>query len=115
MGIFLQSLYNLKVDDKTKKADASVEYRVTKDKETEPTLKFNVSPTRSAARRGNDPGKPNHAGIASARQVSNSAIAVTDKSAKQTITPTADFTVKPAPAVRRQPAGPAGEVKHSRL
>ena len=29
MGVFLQ-VYNLKVDDKTHKADASVEYRVTK-------------------------------------------------------------------------------------
>ena len=41
MGVFLQ-VYNLKVDDKTHKADASVEYRVMKDKDTEPTLKFNI-------------------------------------------------------------------------
>ena len=41
IGVFLQ-VYNLKVDDKTHKADASVEYRVTKDKETRPVLKFNI-------------------------------------------------------------------------
>ena len=40
MGVFLQ-VYNLKVDDKTHKPDASVEITVvTKNKDTEPTLKF---------------------------------------------------------------------------
>src|SRR6202044_2925829 len=41
MGVFLQ-IYNLKVDDKTHKSDASVQYRVMKDKVTEPVLKFDI-------------------------------------------------------------------------
>ena len=35
MGVFLQ-VYNLKVDEKTHKADASVQFRVLREKETEP-------------------------------------------------------------------------------
>ena len=42
MGIFLQ-VYNLKVDEKTHKADASVEYRVLAEKGTTPLLKFDVA------------------------------------------------------------------------
>src|ERR1700723_1263793 len=41
MGVFLQ-VYNLKVDDKTHKADASVQYRVTMDKENDPILKYDL-------------------------------------------------------------------------
>ena len=41
MGVFLQ-VYNLKVDDKTHKPDATVQYRVTKDKDTNPVLKFDL-------------------------------------------------------------------------
>ena len=41
MGVFLQ-VYNLKVDDKTHKSDATVQYRVMKDKTTEPVLKFDI-------------------------------------------------------------------------
>src|ERR1700722_18180009 len=41
VGVFLQ-VYNLKVDDKTHKPDASVEFRVTRDKESTPVLKFNI-------------------------------------------------------------------------
>src|SRR5713101_858329 len=41
MGVFLQ-VYNLKVDEKTHKADASVQFRVTREKETEPVLKFDL-------------------------------------------------------------------------
>ena len=39
MGVFLQ-VYNLKVDDKTHKADASVEYRVTKMGESDAPAQF---------------------------------------------------------------------------
>ena len=45
MGVFLQ-VYNLKVDDKTHKADASVQYRVLRDKETEPLKKFDLTPDK---------------------------------------------------------------------
>jgi GWxTD domain-containing protein len=41
MGVYLQ-VYNLKVDDATHKTDTSVEYRVTKEKESTPALKFDV-------------------------------------------------------------------------
>ena len=97
LGIFLQ-VYNLKVDDKTHKADASVEYRITKDKETKPLMTFPLTPDK-VPQHGEEmtlesrlilsalpPGK---------YQLS---VAVTDNLAKQTITPTTDFTVKPAPA-----------------
>ena len=43
MGVFLQ-VYNLKVDDKTHKADASVEYRVTKDREEHRSPRAEVQP-----------------------------------------------------------------------
>ena len=41
IGVFLQ-VYNLKVDDKTHRADASVEYRVTKEKENPFVPTFNI-------------------------------------------------------------------------
>ena len=101
MGIFLQ-VYNLKVDDKTHKADASVEYRVTKDKETEPTLKFNVSADK-LPQHGEEMTLENRITLGSLPPGKYQlAIAVTDNIAKQTITPTADFTVKPAPAAAPQ-------------
>ena len=56
MGVFLQ-VYNLKVDDKTHKADASVEYRVTKDEggRRRRLLKFDIPSDKiSRARRGDD-------------------------------------------------------------
>src|SRR5277367_6417350 len=43
MGVFLQ-VYNLKVDEKTHKADVSVQYRVMREKETEPLKKFDLAP-----------------------------------------------------------------------
>ena len=103
IGIFLQ-VYNLKVDDKTHKANASVEYRVTKDKETVPTLKFSI-PADKVPEHGEEMTIENRITLASLPpgkyQLS---VAVTDNLANQTITPTTDFTVKPAPAGAPQPA-----------
>ena len=97
MGIFLQ-VYNLKVDDKTHKADASVEYRVTRDKETEPTLKFSI-PADKLPQHGEEMTLENMITLASLPPGKYQlAIAVTDNLTKQTITPTTDFTVKPVPA-----------------
>ena len=96
MGVYLQ-VYNLKVDDRTHKADTSVEFRVKKDKDTEPMLKFDVPPEKI----------PQHGEELTLEQLITLGslapgkyqleVAVTDNLTKQTITPTADFTVK-APA-----------------
>jgi GWxTD domain-containing protein len=103
IGIFLQ-VYNLKVDDTTHKADASVEYRVTKDKETVPTLKFNI-PADKVPQHGEEMTIENRITLASLPPGKYQlAISITDNLAKQTITPTTDFTVKPAPAGAAQPA-----------
>jgi GWxTD domain-containing protein len=104
IGIFLQ-VYNLKVDDKTHKADTSVEYRVTKEKETEPTLKFSI-PTDKLPQHGEEMTLENRITLASLPPGKYQlAIAVTDNLAKQTITPTTDFTVKPAPPAAAVPQG----------
>jgi GWxTD domain-containing protein len=96
MGIFLQ-VYNLKVDDKTHKADTSVEYRVTKDKETQPTLKFDV-PADKLPVHGEEMTLENRITLGSLPPGKYQlAITVTDNLAKQAITPTTDFTVKPVP------------------
>jgi GWxTD domain-containing protein len=96
IGIFLQ-IYNLKVDDKTHKADASVEYRVTRDKETQPTLTFSLPPDK-VPQHGEEMTLESRITLASLPPGKYQlAIAVTDNLAKQTITPTTDFTVKPAP------------------
>lgn len=97
MGIFLQ-VYNLKVDEKTHKPDASVEYRVLAEKGTTPLLKFDVASDKM----------PEHGEeLTLAYRITLGSlapgkykleIAVNDHLANQTITPTADFTVKPAPA-----------------
>jgi len=97
MGVFLQ-VYNLKVDDKTHKADAAVEYRITREQDTTPLLKFDVPPDKL----------PDHGeeltletritlGSLSPGKYKLE-VAVTDNLAKQTITPTTTFTVKPAAA-----------------
>jgi hypothetical protein len=96
MGVFLQ-IYNLKVDDKTHKADASVEFRVTREKEPDPVLKFDI---------GRD-GLPEHGEEMTLEKVLTLGsltpgryrleVAVTDHVANQTITPSAAFTVKAAP------------------
>jgi GWxTD domain-containing protein len=111
IGIFLQ-VYNLKVDDKTHKADASVEYRVTKEKETQPVLTFNI-PSDKVPQHGEEMTIENRITLATLPPGKYQlAIAVTDNLAKQTITPTTDFTVRPvsgtapatAPAARPEPA-----------
>jgi len=106
MGIFLQ-VYNLKVDEKTHKADASVQYRVLAEKGTTPLLKFDVASDKM----------PEHGEeLTLAYRITLGSlapgkykleIAVNDHLANQTITPTADFTVKPAPvaAASKVPQG----------
>jgi hypothetical protein len=108
IGVFLQ-VYNLKVDDKTHKADASVEYRVTKEKETVPTLKFDI-PADKVPQHGEEMTIENRITLASLPPGKYQlAVAVTDNLSKQTITPTTDFTVKPAPAGAPQaPQAPQG-------
>jgi GWxTD domain-containing protein len=108
MGVFLQ-VYNLKVDDKTHKADASVEFRVLKDKVTDPVLKFEV-PQDKLPEHGEEMTLEDRITLGSlAPGKYKLEIAVTDNLAKQTITPVADFTVKaPAAAVAQAPAAPQG-------
>ncbi|HTP35410.1 MAG TPA: hypothetical protein VMJ75_24705, partial [Candidatus Acidoferrales bacterium] len=101
MGIFLQ-VYNLKVDDKTHKADASVEYRVMKDKDSKPLLTFNLPPDK-VPQHGEEMTLESRITLGSLPPGKYQlAVAITDNLSKQTITPTTDFTVKPAPA---PPAG----------
>ena len=105
MGVYIQ-LYNLKVDEKTHRSNASVEYRVmTSDakpkadgSEAPPLLKFDVSSDK-LPEHGEELTLENKITLGSlAPGKYRLEIAVTDNLAKQTITPTADFTVKPAPA-----------------
>ncbi len=105
MGVFLQ-LYNLKVDDKTHRSDASVEYRVVKTdakpagdaSEAPPVLKFDVSSDK-LPEHGEELTLENKITLGSLSPGKyRLEIAVTDNLAKQTITPTADFTVRTAPA-----------------
>ena len=97
MGVFLQ-VYNLKVDDKTHKADASVEYRVVKDKETDPILKFTVGSDKMP-QHGEELTLPYAITLGSLPPGKYTlAVAITDNLAKQTITPTTSFTVKALPA-----------------
>jgi GWxTD domain-containing protein len=103
IGVFLQ-VYNLKVDDKTHKADASVEYRVMKDKETQPVLTFNI-PADKVPQHGEEMTIENRITLATLPPGKYQlAIAVTDNLAKQTITPTTDFTVKPVSGTAPAPA-----------
>ncbi len=103
MGVFLQ-IYNLKVDDKTHKADASVEFRVTKAEKdaTAPILKFDL-PTDKIPEHGEEMTLANTITLGSlAPGKYKLEIAVTDNVTKQTITPTTEFTVKPIPASAKQ-------------
>jgi hypothetical protein len=84
------------VDDKTHRADASVEYRLKKDKETEPMMKFEV-PAEKLPQHGEEMTLEQLITLGSLTPGKYQLeIAVTDNLAKQTITPVADFTVKPA-------------------
>jgi len=96
MGVYLQ-VYNLKVDDATHKTDTSVQYRVTKDKETAPALQFDV-PADKLPQHGEEMTLENIITLGSLTPGKYQiAIAITDNLTKQTITPTAEFTVKPPP------------------
>ena len=93
MGVFLQ-VYNLKVDDRTHRADASVELRVTKDKDAAPLLKFSIPPNKLPAH-GEEMTIEERVALASlAPGKYKLEAAVTDNLAKETITPFAEFTVK---------------------
>jgi hypothetical protein len=101
MGIFLQ-IYNLKTDPKTHRADASVEYRILKDKDPNPVLKFDL-PSDKIADHGEELTLENRLTLGSlAPGHYKLEVAVTDNIAKQTITPNASFTVKPASAPQGQ-------------
>jgi len=97
MGVYLQ-IYNLTVDDKTHKSDTSIEYRVKKDKDAEPMLKFDV-PADKLPQHGEELTLEQLITLGSlAPGKYQLEVAVTDNLTKQTITPTADFTVKASPA-----------------
>jgi len=97
MGIFLQ-VYNLKVDQKTNRADTTVEFRVVKDNATAPSLKFDL-PASQLPEHGEELTLEKKLTLGSlAPGKYKLEIAVTDNLAKETITPTADFTVRPLPA-----------------
>jgi hypothetical protein len=101
MGVYLQ-VYNLKVDDQTHKADTSVEYRVTRDKETAPMLTFNI-PADKLPQHGEELTLENRITLGSLPPGKYKLeIAVTDNLTKQTIRPATDFTVKPLPASASQ-------------
>jgi GWxTD domain-containing protein len=103
MGVFLQ-IYNLKVDDQTHKSDATVQYRVMKDKTTEPVLKFDI-PKEKLPEHGEELTLENIITLGSLPPGAYKLeVAVTDNLTKQTITPAMDFTVK---------AG-SGAVSHAR-
>lgn len=97
MGIFLQ-VYNLKVDDKTHRADTSVEFRVLKDKDPTPALQFDL-PANQIPDHGEELTLEKRMTLGSlAPGKYKLEIAVTDNLTKQTVTPSADFTVKALPA-----------------
>jgi GWxTD domain-containing protein len=104
MGVFLQ-VYNLKVDEKTHKADVSVQYRVLREKETEPLKKFDLTPDQ-IPEHGEEMTLQNVVTLGSFGPGKYKLeVAVTDNLAKQTITPTSEFTVKAAAS----PAAPQGK------
>jgi GWxTD domain-containing protein len=95
MGVFLQ-VYNLKLDEKTHKADASVQFRVTREKETEPVLKFDLPPNK-VPEHGEEMTLENIVTLGSLAPGKYSMeVAVTDNLAKQTVTKASNFTVKAA-------------------
>ena len=91
MGVFLQ-VYNLKVDDKTHKADATVEYRVTMDKANDPVLKFDLGGDKLPVH-GEEMTLENIITLGSLKPGKYKLeVAVTDNLAKKTITPATEFT-----------------------
>jgi len=97
MGIFLQ-IYNLKVDEKTNKPDVSVEYRVMKDKDPNPVLKFPLAPDKLPAH-GEEMTLQDGLTLGSLPPGQYKLeVDITDNLAKQTITPAQPFTVLADPA-----------------
>jgi hypothetical protein len=93
MGVFLQ-VYNLKVDDKTHKADVSVQYRVMKDMTADPVLKFDIAKDK-LPEHGEELTLENIITLGSLPPGPYKLeVSVTDNIAKQTITPAMAFTVK---------------------
>ncbi len=95
LGVYLQ-VYNLKVDDKTHKSDPSVEYIVTQGKDPNPIMKID-EPADKLKEHGEE--------LTLERPVTLSSLSpgkykleirVSDNLGKQTITPSAEFTVKEA-------------------
>ena len=113
MGVYLQ-VYNLKVDDKTHRADASVQYRVKKldnpapssdGSEAPPVLKFDL-PSDKIPEHGEELTLENRITLGSLVPGKYKLeVAVTDNLTKQTITPTTNFTVKPLPAPAKTAQG----------
>ncbi len=97
VGIYMQ-VYNLKVDEKTHKPDAAIAYRVVKDGQKDaPVFQYDETTDKLG-----DHGEQitlektlTLAGFAPGKYKLE--IQITDNLAKQTISPTAEFTVKPAP------------------
>ncbi|MFZ3218354.1 MAG: GWxTD domain-containing protein [Candidatus Acidiferrales bacterium] len=97
MGVFLQ-VYNLKVDDKTHKADASVQYRVTADKATDPILQYNLGQDKLPLH-GEEMTLENIITLGSLKPGKYKLeVAITDNLTKKTITPATEFTVRPTGA-----------------
>ncbi len=95
MGFYVQ-IYNLSVDDKTHKSDASVQFRITREgkevlKQTETSEQLGQTGEQLTLERLLPVSKlqPGRYGIE---------ILVTDNKTKQTVNPSAEFTVKPAEA-----------------
>jgi len=109
MGVYLQ-VYNLKVDDKTHRADASVQYRVQKleapkssdGAEAPSVLTFDLGSDK-IPEHGEELTLQNKITLGSlAPGKYKLEVAVTDNLAKLTITPTTNFTVRPLPAKTAQ-------------
>jgi GWxTD domain-containing protein len=104
MGVFLQ-VYNLKVDEKTHKANVSIQFRVLKDKESEPLKKFDLAPDQ-IPEHGEEMTLQNVVTLGSFGPGKYKLeVAVTDNLAKQTITPASEFTVRSAAAPAAAPQG----------
>ena len=107
VGVFLQ-VYNLKVDDKTHKPDASVEYPGDSGQRDSPSLRFDI-PDNQLPAHGEEMTLEESLTLGTlAPGKYKMEVAVTDNLSKQTITPTADFTIKPAPAKAATTAPPPG-------
>jgi len=101
MGVYLQ-VYNLKVDDKTHRADASVQFRVLREKETEPVLKFDIGQDK-LPEHGEEMTLENVMTLGSLGPGKyNLEVAITDNLAKQTITKASEFTVQAAASAAPQ-------------